>query len=83
MRGEAERTRADVARAVRAESFDENIMGDLFVRHDDELRELRIQSVELLATVHAALDERQRELLADFITSSHPFRFGGPYRAAW
>jgi len=83
MRGEGKRTREDVARAFSAESFDENIMGDLFVRHDDALRELRIQAVELLANVHIVLDERQRELLASIVASDRPFGIGGPYRTAW
>jgi len=80
MRGEGKRTRDDLARAMRADSFDENIMGDLFVRHDDELRELRIQAVELLANVHAVLDERQRELLASIVLDGRPLG-GGPYRS--
>ena len=83
MRGEARRTREDLARALRADSFDENVMGDLFVRHDDELHELRNQAVEFLANVHEVLDERQRERLADFIDRAHPFGFGGPYRGVW
>ncbi len=83
MRGEGRRTRDDLARALRADSFDENVMGDLFVRHDDELRELRIQTVELLANVHAVLDERQRELLASIVEDGRPLGFGGPYRSAW
>ena len=83
MRGEGRRTRDDLARAFRAESFDENVMGEMFVRHDDELRELRIQTVELLANVHVVLDERQRELLASIIEVGRPLGFGGPYRSAW
>lgn len=83
LRGEGKRTREDLARAFSAESFDENIMGDLFVRHDDALRELRIQAVELLASVHIVLDERQRELLASIVASGRPFGIGGPYRTAW
>lgn len=83
MRGEGGRTREDLARAFRADSFDENVMGDLFIRHDDELRELRIQAVELLASVHAVLDERQRELLASIVEDGRPIGFGGPYRSAW
>lgn len=83
LRSEGKRTREDLARALRSDSFDENIMGDLFVRHDDELRELRIQTVELLASVHAVLDERQRELLASLVANGRPFGIGGPYRGAW
>lgn len=84
LRGERERTREDVAEAMRSESFDENILGEMFVRHDDALRELRKDFVEMLAHIHYVLDERQRRKLARFIDRGpRPFRGGfHPYRWA-
>jgi Spy/CpxP family protein refolding chaperone len=73
-------TRADVARAMRAEAFDETLMGDVLSRHDDALDKLKKAMVGSLAKVHAVLDSRQRAHLADFIESGSRRGFGGPYR---
>lgn len=78
-RNETERSRDDIAEVMRSESFDENILGEMFVRHDDALRELRKDSVELLAHIHYVLDAEQRRKLASIIESG-PRWFGGPYR---
>ena len=73
-------SRGDIARALRGESLDETVLGELFARHDDRLRGLREQLVGSLARVHDALDERQREQLAASLeTGPRGFR-GGPYR---
>lgn len=83
-RGELDRTRADVAGALRAGNVDETAMGELFARHDDALRELRKAFVGSLAKVSEALDEEQRKKLADLIergVGRGGFgRAGGPYR---
>jgi Spy/CpxP family protein refolding chaperone len=84
MRGEWNATGNDVGRAMRSESFDETILGDLFARHDDKLRELRKEMVGALARIHDALDERQRARLAEMLERGPGFRsWGGPYRSAW
>jgi hypothetical protein len=69
LRGEARRTRADVADAFRKPHFDEVLFGELFARHDRSLEELRKAFVGAGAKVHDALDERQRARLADLIES--------------
>lgn len=72
-------SRDDIAKAVRAESFDEDVMGESFARQDDRLRELRGAFVGSLAKIHDVLDERQRKRLADLLDSA-PMRGFGPYR---
>jgi hypothetical protein len=81
-RGEVGRTRADVAKAVRSASFDETLIGETFARHDSELETLRKAVVGSMAKIHAVLDDKQREKLAEMIESGRPFfgGFGGPYR---
>jgi Spy/CpxP family protein refolding chaperone len=84
-RGELDRTRRDVAAAIRAGGVDETAMGELFARHDETLREVRKTFVGALAKVSEALDEEQRKRLADMIErGAGGFgRFGGgPYRSA-
>jgi uncharacterized membrane-anchored protein len=76
LRGEGKRTRADIAQAMRGSAFDEVQMGELFARHDSALEELRKTLVGSLARAHDALDERQRQRLADLIAQG-PRAFGG------
>lgn len=66
-REELHRSRADIAKAMRSESFDEVLLGELFARHDAALEALRKSTTGALAKVHAALDERQRARLAELI----------------
>ena len=76
-------TRADVARTVKADAFDETLMGEVFSRHDDAMDKFRKSFVGALARVHSVLDDRQRERLADLIASGGLGRgwgYGGPYR---
>lgn len=81
-RGEVNKTRADVAKAVRAASFDETLIGETFARHDSEMEAMRKAIVGAMAKIHAVLDDKQREKLAEIIESGRPFfgGFGGPYR---
>lgn len=77
-RSELRRTRADIAAATRSESFDETRLGELFARHDVAIEALRRATVGALGKVHAVLDERQREQLADLIeTGPAAFRYAG------
>ena len=84
LRDEARATRDDVAKAVQSPSLDETVLGELFARHDTHLEKVRKDAVGALGKVHAVLDDRQRELLAQLIASG-PFggRRGGPFRTAW
>jgi len=70
LKGEARRTRADVAAAFRKPAFDEVLFGELYARHDRGLEELRKAFVGAGARVHDALDERQRARLADLIEAA-------------
>jgi hypothetical protein len=67
LRGEGQRTRADVAAAFRKGHFDEVLFGELFARHDRSLEDLRKAFVGAGARIHDALDEGQREQLAALI----------------
>ena len=81
LKREVKRSGDDVARAMTAEQLDETILGEVFARHDDALREVRKTMVGSLARVHDALDEGQRKRLAEMLESGGRFRgFGGPYR---
>lgn len=80
-RDEARRTRTDAAKAVRSANFDEALLGEMFARHDSEIESLRKAVVGSLAKIHAVLDEKQRDRLAEMIESGRPFFAGfGPYR---
>ena len=85
-RDEMKASRDDVARALRGDDFDETIFGDVFTRHDDRLREIRLDVVGAVARIHDALDERQRTQLAGFLEGDcwrpRSRRRHGPYRSA-
>ncbi|WP_437817390.1 periplasmic heavy metal sensor [Sorangium sp. So ce1078] len=66
-RSEIRSTRADVAAAMRSPSFDETRLGELFARHDTAIESMRKAAVGALGQVHAVLEDRQREQLADLI----------------
>lgn len=71
-------SRHDVAQAVRGESFDATVMGELFGRHDERLTEVRKAVMEALGKIHAVLDDTQRQRLAELVDRGvGPF---GPYR---
>lgn len=74
-RDEGRKTRADAARAVRSEGFDEVLLGETFARHDAAIEAMRRALTGALAKVHAALDEGQRARLADLIERG-PGAFG-------
>src|SRR5689334_21731874 len=64
-REELKKTRADIAKAMRSASFDEVLFGELFARHDTAMEQLRKTAMGALGKVHEALDEKQRERLAE------------------
>ncbi len=66
-KGEVRDTRRDVAKAIRAGSFDAVLLGETFSRHDSAMDEVRKAIVGALARIHESLDERQRERLAQMI----------------
>ena len=81
MRREARASRSDVARLLRTESLDENILGEAFARHDERLREMQKAFADALGRVHQALDPEQRARLADFLENQERGGYGGPYRS--
>jgi Spy/CpxP family protein refolding chaperone len=82
LKGEGQATRQDVANALRNDSIDENMLAELFSRHDDKLREAHKAFADAFGRIHGALDAEQRKRLADFIAGGGLGRgFGaGPYR---
>ena len=77
-RGEVDKTREDVQRAMSTDSFDESAIAAAFIRQDDEISKVRKAVVGALAEVHGALDESQRRTLADILA-----RFGGRGGGDW
>ncbi len=80
LRRELRLSRDDIAKAMRAEAFDADVMGESFSRQDDRIREIREALVGALAKIHDVLDDRQRRRLADLVESLDRFggRGGGP-----
>jgi len=75
-------SRDDLARAVAGADLDRAALDAMFARHDQRLVAVRGEVVAALGRIHAVLDERQRERLADLIRGGgrghwHGF---GPYR---
>ncbi|MGZ3416639.1 MAG: Spy/CpxP family protein refolding chaperone [Polyangiales bacterium] len=66
-RGTLKDSRHDIAKAIRASSFDAVMMGDLFGKHDSAIEDVRKAVVGALSRVHDALDEKQRERLAEML----------------
>jgi uncharacterized membrane protein len=67
LRGEGDKTRADLVAALRRPSFDEVLFGELFARHDGAMDKARKAFMTLVAKVHETLDEKQRDRLAAII----------------
>lgn len=80
LRREARATRGDVAKLLRTETLDETILGELFARHDERLRDLQKAFADALGRVHQALDPEQRARLADYLAREDERGYGGPYR---
>ena len=77
LRRELRLSRDDIGRAMRGDSFDEEVMGETFGRQDDRIREIREALVAALARIHDVLDERQRRRLAELLETGPG---AGPYR---
>ncbi|MFV8752940.1 periplasmic heavy metal sensor [Nannocystaceae bacterium ST9] len=73
---ERKATRDDLGKAVSGEHFDEQVMGELFARHDQRLEQIRRSVVGALAKIHEVLEPVQRERLAGLLGK----RGFGPYR---
>jgi hypothetical protein len=82
LKGEARRSRADVAAELRRPAIDENVLGELFARHDGTLDSVRKAFVGLMIKVHEILDDTQRERLAQLVELG-PRWFRSPMTTAW
>lgn len=83
MKSELRTSRGDLGKALRAESFDEVLFGEMFGRHDAAMDGFRKTVMGAFAKVHAALDEKQRAKLAELVENGprifrEGFR-GGPW----
>lgn len=84
-------SREDLARALRADVFDEDAVRAARSRHEEALRKAEDVMAASLRKVHEALDSKQRGILADLLEAGpwapraswrggfHP---QGPYRSA-
>jgi hypothetical protein len=80
-------SREDLAKAIGGEVFDEIAIGEASVRADGATRKVKDALEGALRKVHAVLDAKQRERLAELISKGPGFgrRWGGggrPYRDA-
>jgi Spy/CpxP family protein refolding chaperone len=75
--------RSDLAAAIRGESLDDASLGAVLGRVDSATAEVRGATLEALRNIHAVLDAKQREQLADLLDNGWWRRGaggGGPYR---
>jgi Spy/CpxP family protein refolding chaperone len=91
-REELEKARADVAAALRAETFDESAAARASVGLEEATRSVKEATLAALRKTHEALTDEQRKALADIVERgprgfAGPWRgWGGPYRGgpgAW
>ena len=80
LKEEGKSARGDMARSIRGDSFEEEVLAAMFIRHDDLLHGLRGDLAGALGRIHAVLDPEQRERLADLLESGPGRPWGGPYR---
>ena len=86
MKDDVRETRSEVARAMRGDVLDDDALGTIRARTSAAAEAMQSAVGSALAKIHDALDERQRNLLADFIDEG-PRGFGrwgrgGPYRGS-
>jgi len=71
-------SRKDFADAFRRGPIDEAAVADIFVRHDTVISETRRKVVEAVGHIYEALDDKQRNVVADLI--EHGPGFGHHWR---
>ena len=73
--------RGDLAAAVRGQTLDDAALGGALGRLDATTGEVRAAVLDALRNIHALLDDRQREQVADILDNGWWRRGGGsPYR---
>jgi uncharacterized membrane protein len=83
LKGGLRGARDDVAKAIGGEVFDESAIGDAAARADGVTAQLKAVLTEALRKIHAVLDPKQRERLAELLAKGPGFGrrgWGGPYR---
>jgi len=84
LRGEAKRSRVELAGALRRTSLDEVALGEMFARHDRALEDMRKGFVGMMAKIHDLLDDTQRERLATLVEKGpRGVRPTDPFGDAW
>jgi Spy/CpxP family protein refolding chaperone len=79
-RGELQTFRADVARSVQGEVFDEGAIDLAYSRQDELIATVRKAAMGAIAKVHEVLDEKQRARLAQLIAEGPS---AAPSRPSW
>jgi Spy/CpxP family protein refolding chaperone len=67
LRGTLRETRSDIARTMRAPTFDETSLGGAATRIDRAAEMLRAAGTRALGKIHQVLDDRQRAILGDLL----------------
>ena len=79
-KGNVKDARGDLAAAVRGPILDDAALGAVLGRVDGATGEARGAILEALRNIHAVLDDKQREHLADLLDKGWWRGGGGPYR---
>lgn len=82
-RTEGREVRAEVARAMRSESFDEVAVGGATARIEALVDSARGAGIDAFAKIHGVLEPDQRARLADLIESGPGRAFGGGRGFGW
>jgi len=78
--GTLREARGDLAATVRGSTLDDAALGAALGRLDSAFGDIRATAIEALRAIHAILDDKQRERLADLLDGRGPVWHGGPYR---
>jgi len=76
-------SRDGVARAVKGEVFDELAIGEATIKLDAATGAVKAAFEAALRKIHATLDAKQRERLAEILERGPRGFRGGPYRSSW
>lgn len=82
-RASLKESRSDLASAIRGPSLDDAALGGVLGRVDGATGEARTAFLDALRNIHALLDNKQREMLADLLERGGGWSRrggGGPYR---
>ena len=72
--------RGDLAAALRGPTLDDAALGAVLGRVDAATGEARTSLIAAMRNIHAVLDDRQREQLAEMLDGGWFKRGGSPYR---